>query len=101
MKKSTIMIFVFFVLACVLGVFGQGIAYFLNDIVDQIHPIAYLTINTCASILLFILACILLYIQSKKGFIRIERFHAFLSLFLVVGISISSWSLFVLIMWWG
>ncbi len=101
MKKSTIIVFIIFILACVFGVFGQGIAYFLNDTIYQIRPIFYLTIVTFVGIVLFLLACTLLYVQSKKGLIKEEVFHALLTLFLATGIAVTLWSLFVLIMWWG
>lgn len=101
MKKTTIILWILFMFSIVFGLFGQGIAYFLNDTMYQIHPIFYLTIVTFVGIVFFLLSCMLLYVQSKKGLIKEEVFHALLTLFLATGIAVTLWSLFVLIMWWG
>lgn len=98
MKKVKLVTFVSFILAFILGVWGQGIAYFLRDSIVDILPIYYLTAITIISIILFIISFFLtfyLYETDNKKALLYQL------VILIVGGLTSFWSLFVLIMWWG
>lgn len=94
-------IWISLILASILGVFGQGIAYFLNDNILKSYPIYYLTALTITSIFFYVSSVLLIYIQYRRG--KIVRNTLTISLFLMVIVSlpIIFWSLFVLAMWWG
>ena len=80
------------VMGCLLGIFGQGIAYFLWELFDYGWPIAYLTIITGVSyiLLLFVIG---MSVWKKLGIL--------LTVTLIVGGMVSFWSFIVLAMWWG
>ena len=80
------------VMGCLLGIFGQGIAYFLWELFDYGWPIAYLTIITGVSyiLLLFVIG---MSVWKKLGLL--------LTVTLIVGGMVSFWSFIVLAMWWG
>ena len=80
------------VMGCLLGIFGQGIAYFLWELFDYGWPIAYLTIITGVSYILMLFV-IGISVWKKHGLL--------LTVTLIVGGMASFWSFFVLAMWWG
>lgn len=91
MKKQTIL-WGLLVLACLLGIFGQSLAYFLAELFGYGWPFHYLTILTVNSyILLFFV--IGMSIWKKYGLL--------LGVTCIVGGLVSIWSFFVLAMWWG
>jgi len=90
-----------FLLATIFCVFGQGIAYFLNEHFLPIWPLYYLTGLTVLGILLYLLTAILIFYSFKKH----PPAHQYLEpvavlLFIAAG-SASLWSFFVTVMWWG
>ena len=94
-------IWISLILASILGVFGQSIAYFLNDNFLKSYPIYYLTVLTITSIFLYVSSVLLIYIQYRQGkFVR-NTLNISLSLMVIVCLPIIFWSLFVLAMWWG
>ena len=85
----------------ILGVFGQGIAYFMNENIVKTYPLYYLTALTMISIFLYFFVFVLTYITFKKGKIEKDIFGIYLFAICVLILPTSLWSLFVLAMWWG
>lgn len=86
--------------ASFLGLYAQSIAYFFENYLFYATPFITLIIVTITSVSLFIIAfvinTILLSIQKLKPRIYI----VLLTINVIVGFLVSSWSLFVLLMWW-
>ncbi|MCT1902708.1 hypothetical protein [Oceanobacillus sojae] len=101
MKKSNMIILGSFILAVVLGIFGQDFAYFLNGIFPGSYPIYNLTILTLISIILFLNSLVMICFQYKKQRMNKEKLGIYIALFVIAGLLTSWWSLFVLIMWWS
>lgn len=99
MSKTNAIIFGSLVLATLFGVYGQGMAYFLNESFIEIHSIYSLSVLTILSIILFLISFVLSYHQYKKRKIKKNRIVLNISVF--IGLPVSCWSLFVLAMWWG
>lgn len=87
------------ILATILGIYGQDIAYFLNRTVVTVSPVYFLTIITAASVLLFLVTPVLVYKLNINS--DIKRYAMTVGVNFLISIPISLWSLFVLIMWWG
>ena len=79
-------------IGCLLGIFGQGISYFLWELFDYGRPIIYLTIITGASYILVLFVI---------GMSLWKKLDLLLAVALIVGGMASVWSFFVLAMWWG
>ncbi len=101
MIKANVLIIGSIILATILGIFGQGIAYFLNENIIEIHPIYYLTALTMISVFLYLVTPVLTYIVIKKQIIEKGRFGVYTLVISTIGLPTSFWSLFVLAMWWG
>lgn len=86
------LLWVLLVVGCLLGMFGQGIAYFLSELFGYGWPFHYLTIITVNSYILLLLVAGIS-IKKKLGFL--------LGVTLIGGGIISMWSFFVWAMWWG
>ncbi len=89
------------ILATVIGIFGQGFAYFLNENFAEMSPIYYVTVLTITSVILYLSTFVLTYFQYKKQRIEKAKMEVYFSVFGVIGWVTSCWSLFVLAMWWG
>lgn len=90
-----------FVLASLLGIYGQDLAYFLNQYVFDLAQLYYLTIITVLSILLYVFYLFyLLFLYMNKQLIHGGILFT-LGLSLLLAILISFWSIFVLAMSWG
>lgn len=101
MIKINVLIFGSMILATILGVFGQGLAYFMNENIVKTYPIYYLTALTMLSIFLYIVSFVLTYVYLKMRKIEKEIFDLYLIAICLLGLLTSLWSLFVLAMWWG
>lgn len=84
-------------LATLLGLKAQYIAYYIGNHIEKISPLYCLTVLTVISIILFLITHLLIYkfIQKQK------KFDPYIIINSIVGIYVSSFSLFVMIMWWG
>jgi hypothetical protein len=89
------------ILATLLGIFGQGISNFLNEFFLKIPAVYYLTFLTILSVFLYFSSFVLRYLQYKKLGIEEIGLWSSLSLIVCVGLLTSSWSIFVLGLWWG
>jgi membrane protein YdbS with pleckstrin-like domain len=89
------------IMALVLGIYGQSITYYINENIIEVSLVYCLTALTITSILLFVIPPILAYKLNKKRQIEKKELDIYCGLNLIIGIFISIWSLFVLIMWWG
>ena len=101
MGKSNILILGSLTLATIVGIFGQGISYFMNKNIFSIAPIYYLTVLTCTSIFLYLVTVVLIYLAGKKQLLDKIEIRIYSRIIGFIGICTSLWSLFVLAMWWG
>ena len=101
MKKMNTIVYVSLIIATLFGIFGQDIAYFLNENFIESYPIYYLTALTVISMCLYICLMIFIFIQYKKQRITKNKLEITLYLFFTIGLPVSCWSLLVTAMWWG
>ncbi|MET3699581.1 hypothetical protein SAMN05877753_11253 [Bacillus oleivorans] len=93
---SNVFAVVSLITATILGIFGQHLSYFLNDIIDGVNLSTYLTFITFISIALFIVVPILTFISKK---VQKEMFVLYFIASVLIGIPVSFWSYFVWAMW--
>ena len=101
MIKANVFILGSLILATILGIFGQGISYFMNENIAKISPVYYLTVLTMISVFLYLVTSVLTYIAIKKQKIEKNKFGLYPLAICAIGLPISLWSVFVLAMWWG
>lgn len=101
MNKSLGFIFGNILIASILGIWGQSIAYGLHDLFGQIDAFRYLAVATIVSIVMFIANPLFIFrfilrekITPKTGVISVIVTVLF-------GIPISVSALFILAMWWS
>jgi len=99
LKKTSILIYSSMLLATILGVYGQRISYYLPRVIGEMSPLYYLTILTVVSFLLFWASPIFVYKLTKN--IEKKSFATTIGINCFIGIPVSAWSFFVLVMWWG
>ena len=100
--KNHAMLLGSFAIATIIGIFGQNMAYFLNENFFEVAPIFYLAVVTFVSISLNIMYFILvtrLYRKQKLIDMNLMTFLYVMGCF--VALLTICWSLFVLIWWWG
>lgn len=88
-------------IAALLGIYGQDIAYYFEDHLFYEPPFKTLIIVTVTSVSLFLLTLIIEIILLAVQKIKPKVFLTLSITNVVVGFFISWWSLFVLAMWWG
>lgn len=99
--KSNVLAIILFAAATVIGVYGQDLAYSLNDWIPSIDPLTFLTILTIICITFFIASAIVVHVTTRK---KNENYGAYFVIFsgiVVIGGVISVWSLLILASWWG
>ncbi len=101
MKKSQVFISFMFFIATALGIFGQDIAYFLHNLFSSSLPVYYLTFLTIFSIILYLFSLLFIITLIIKNKIDKEKAYLYLFMMVVSMLLTSTWSLFVLSMWWG
>ncbi|WP_282020903.1 hypothetical protein [Planomicrobium okeanokoites] len=101
MKKFYGLLIGSFLLATIFCVFGQGIAYFLNEHFIPIWPVYYLTGLTILGFLLYLLSAFLIFHSFKKQDSTYKYLEPIVVLLFIAAFSASIWSLFVTAMWWG
>lgn len=101
MIKTNVLIIGCIIVATIFGIFGQNMAYFLNEHIIEIPPIYYLTALTIMSWILYLLPIVIIVFVYKKQKIKKETFINYLSVNCLIGFLISMGSFFVLAMWWG
>lgn len=90
------------VIATILGLFGQDIAYVMNEkILSFIHLSYYLTVCTILSIGLYLISVVIVYVADKKKKISRIVYSKYMIIVIIIGLFISCWSLFVFAMWWS
>ena len=99
MKKPHLLMLGCMILATILGMKGQSIAYFLNRHIAPVPPVYHLTVITAASVLLFLVTPVWVYKLNINS--EIKRYAMTVGVNFLISIPITLWSLFVLIMWWG
>jgi hypothetical protein len=93
-------IYVSLITATLFGIFGQDIAYFLNEYFIKSYPIYYLTALTVISMFLYISSMLFIFIQYKMQK-QTKNALEIASVIFLIGFPVSCWSLFVTAMWWG
>ncbi|PYF08447.1 hypothetical protein [Ureibacillus chungkukjangi] len=100
--KNHVMLLGSFAIATIIGIFGQNMAYFLNENLIEAAPIFYLAVVTILSLVLYIIYFVLVARYYRKQ--RLVDMSLMTYLY-VMGCFVSlltiCWSLFVLIWWWG
>jgi|GEM_PF-2780867 len=100
--KRIIMLVAAVAIATLLGFFGQDMAYWLNEnISGAIKPVYYLSVITLISLALFLTVIVYMYVGYRRQRIKKDQFYIFFPVTLTLTILVSSWSVFVLAMWWG
>lgn len=99
--KIVISIISSMIIATILGVSGQGLAYFMTEHAIDINPVYYLTVFTVMSMLLYIVSFVLAYLVMKKE--KVSGGSAVFSLLVIsiVAVPVSMFSFFATAMWWG
>lgn len=88
--------------ATVLGLFGQALAYFVDEnMANDVPPIYYLTIITVISIILYLATPFLVYLLVRFKKIDNKFNDVYILGTVMVGLIVSLWSVFVCLMWWG
>ncbi|NEU04842.1 hypothetical protein [Clostridium senegalense] len=102
-KRFKIFMFGNILLATILGVFAQDIAYYISDNINivKLSAVYCLTALTLISILLFLITPILICRCIKKQGQKKGRFIIYIFIDSIIGILTSTFSMFVMIMWWG
>ncbi|MFS0765794.1 hypothetical protein [Peribacillus phoenicis] len=101
MRLANVLIVGSFVLATVLGIYGQDLSYYMDRTIVEISPIYYLTGLTGLSIFLYLAALSLTFLFYKKQKIQKDKFGIYLAVICMIGTATSLWSTFVTAMWWG
>lgn len=99
-NKTRVFLYGGILIAVVLGVYAQDIAYFLHNNL-AIPLMAGLSAATILSILLFLGPPILVSGFNKKHKIGKKEFDIYFGINLLTGVVISAFSLIVLIAWCG
>ncbi|VFE55571.1 Uncharacterised protein [Clostridioides difficile] len=104
-KKFRIFIFINIILATVIGIYAQDIAYYIvgdySVNIAQLY-LYILTVLTILSIILFLATPILIHLFVKKHQLKGEYLlYILLVVDILIGILTSMFSLFVLAMSWG
>jgi len=88
-------------IATALGIYGQSLAYFVDEQIsvngNSAILISSLPIFTVISVLIYVAVPLLAYIM------RFDNRYSFIYIivFGIIGFCVSSWSIFVCLMWWG
>jgi len=82
LKKVHFFIWVLMIIATVLGVYGQSLAYFVDEhLANTNPPIYYVTLFTVISVLLYLVAPLLAYLMIKvKKWIKKSLMYTYMVL---------------------
>lgn len=90
------------IIATILGIYGQSLAYFVVRYVNNINLAVYcLTVFTVISVLIYLAMPLLVFLMMKAKIIDKKITPIYIFGFGMVGIFVSLWSVFVCAMWWG
>jgi hypothetical protein len=102
LKKWHFFILFLMIIATGLGVFGQSLAYFVDEhVANTNRSVYYLTIITVISILIYLVVPLLASLLMKLKCIDKKFTLLYIFGFGMIGICVSFWSVFVCAMWWG
>lgn len=93
-KTHNMLAVLFLILASILGVFAQNIAYFLNEQNSAIQVITMISISTFLSLVLYMLIPVLYFIWRKMNVYL-------LYVSIAIAFLVSQWSLLVWMFWMG
>lgn len=100
MNRTWICLYISLTFATILGIFGQRIAHFIYYVLE-FNPVYSLTIITIISVFLYLTIPLLGYILVKKQKVEKHSLLGFTVIVFSIGLPVSLWSLFVLVMWFG
>lgn len=90
------------IIATALGIFGQSLAYFVDELMANTKPpIYYLTTFTIISVFIYLVIPIFSFLMIRAKKIDKEFTLPYTLGFGIIGVVISIWSVFVCLMWWG
>lgn len=99
-NKIRVFLYGSILVAIILGVYAQNIAYFLYNNLD-IPLLVGLSLITILSILLFLIPPIMRSKVNRRNKVRKKEINIYLGINTLIGIVISAFSLIVLVAWWG
>lgn len=95
-------IWMLMIIATVLGMFGQSLAYYVDEhMASSNHTVYYLTIFTVISVSIYFITPLIAYLLMKVKQIHIKYFNIYILGFGMIGTCVSIWAVFVCAMWWG
>lgn len=102
LKKKHLFLWVLMIIATVLGVYGQSLAYFVEEHIGVTNrSLYYLTIFTVISVLIYLVIPLLAYLMMRLKKVDEKFTLLYVFGFGMIGICVSLWSVFVCAMWWG
>jgi hypothetical protein len=101
LKKGHLLVWILMIIATPLGIFGQSLAYFVEEYMGDTRGIYYLTIFTVITVLIYLVIPLLSYLLIKAKKIDKVFTQLYIFGFGMIGICVSMWSFFVCVMWWG
>lgn len=99
MKKYLLVgvLYFFTFVAMILGIYSQGIVKLFPDY----DPNQVLIILIVTSVILFFVTFLIALLILRKQKAKRQAYFAFIVLNFFAGVSVSMWSIFVLMMWFG
>src|SRR3954471_18729603 len=95
LKKGHFFIWMLIIIATVLGVYGQSLAYFLDEhMANTISTVYYLTIFTVISVLIYLVTPLIAYFMVRVKKIDKKFTHIYIFGFGMIGLCVSMWSIF-------
>lgn len=100
MRKSVVLLVGLFIIASLLGWFGQDIAYFLNERIPTKSPLIYLSVTTILSFSLYMTVGVVVFTLYRNRLVR-NKAAAFLLLpATAIAFFVTFSSIFIFFMWW-
>lgn len=99
--KNQNYVYMALIIAIVLGVYAQDITYYISENVINIPRGLCIAIITIISLSLFIIPSVII-IKNKKNSGNIDKImKIYLMINAIVGVPVSAFSIFVMLMWMG
>lgn len=101
MRNANVILWLCFIPAVLISIFGQDMAYFLNRHMADLPPVTYLNILTAVSFILIVSSCVILYTRYKRERTQKGTRYFMYPILGAVGVLTSCWSILVLVLWNG
>lgn len=93
------LVYIALVIAIVLGVYAQGITYYIDEYIISMSLGILIAIITIVSLALFIIPTIIINKNYKKTGHIDKAMKVYMAINAIIGIPVSAFSIFVMIMW--